>query len=81
MSAPVGVARRVGRGVTGGRTAAMFGLYAGVVLAVLALASTGSGVAMVTAGLVLAAFVALLVWWSGATTCADSGDDPTERSM
>lgn len=80
MSAPLGFARRIGRAVTAGATGAMFGLYAAVVVGVLALASTGSPVAMVIAGLLLAAFVAALVYWSGAPPAPASREDkPSER--
>lgn len=51
--------------VCGGPTAAMFGLYALVVTAVLTLASLDSPVAMLAVGAILAGFVAALVWCSG----------------
>jgi len=43
----------------------VFGGYAAIVAVVLALASTGSGVAMVAVGLILAGLVAIAVWWCG----------------
>ena len=80
MSAPLGFARRIGRAVTTGATGAMFGLYAAAVVGVLALASTGAPVAMAIAGLLLAACVAALVWWSGAPPAPAAGEDrPSER--
>jgi membrane protein implicated in regulation of membrane protease activity len=81
VSAPLGFARRIRRAVTAGATGAMFGLYAAVVAGVLALASTGSPVAMVIAGLLLAAFVAALVYWSGAPTAPPPGQDKRSERL
>lgn len=43
----------------------LFGGYGLVIVAVFALASLGSAVAMAAVGLLLAAAIATLVWWSG----------------
>ena len=75
-----GLIRRIRRHLIAGSTGAMFGLYAAVVLGVLALASTGSPIAMVIAGLLLAGFITALVWWSGEPTATATGDEPPEQS-
>ena len=65
MTEPTSSWRRILAAAADPAPLAIFGGYALVVVAVLALASTGSAIGMLGVGGVLAAVIGVLVWWAG----------------
>ena len=66
MTEPASIRRRILQAAADPSPLAIFGGYALVVVAVLALASTGSAIGMLGVGGLLAAVLSVLVWWAGA---------------